>query len=147
MQRRTVLAGAAIALAGCNRGDSEADDSQQGGARRVGPTPDDSELPEVRGDWLEAESDSDLEVSDHVFHYTGERTQPFVVTGTVVQSSGERATVEVSVTFLEEDGTVIQESYDLVRDLESGQEAEFTVRYAGDDPKRVDDYELIAEIQ
>lgn len=42
MQRRTVIAGAAIMLAGCNRGGSEPDDSQQGGARRVGPTPDES---------------------------------------------------------------------------------------------------------
>lgn len=147
MQRRPLLAGAAIALAGCNRGDSEPDDPDQGGARRVGPTPDESELPEVRGDWLEAESDSDLEVSDHLFHYTGKRTQPFVVDGTVVQSSGARVTVKVSVDFLDEDGTVIYENYDLVRDLESGQEAEFTVQFEGDDPKKVDNYELIAEIQ
>lgn len=147
MQRRTVLAGAAIALAGCNGGDSESDDSPQGGARRVGPTPDESELPEVRGDWLEAESDSDIEVSDHIFHYTGKRTQPFVVDGTVIQSSGERATVRVSVDFLAEDGTVIYENYDLVMDLESEQEAEFTVQFEGDDPKQVNNYEVIAEIQ
>lgn len=146
MQRRTVLAGVAMALAGCNRGDSESD-SPQGGGRRVGPTPDESELPEVRGDWLDAKSDDDLEVSDHLFHYTGERTQPFVVSGTVVQSSGAPATVKVSVDFLDADGTVIDENYDLVRDLESGQAAEFAVQFEGDDPEQVDNYELIAEIQ
>lgn len=146
MRRRTVLAGAAIVLAGCNRGGSEPDDSQ-GGARRVGPTPDESELPEFRGEWLEAESDNGLEVSDHRFHYTGERTQPFVVDGTVVQSSGQPVTVRVSVTFLDADGMAIHENYDLVRDLESGQEAEFSVEFEGEDPEQVENYELIAEIQ
>lgn len=53
----------------------------------------------------------------------------------------------MSVTFFDEDGTVIHENNDLVRNLESSQEAEFTVQYEGDDAKQVDDYELIAEIQ
>lgn len=142
MQRRTVLAGAAIALAGCSSGDSEPD-----GAEPVGTKPGDSVPPEVRGTWLEAESDGDVEVTDHGYRYTGVRTQPWVVSGTVVQSSGARATVKVSVTFLDEDGTAIGSNYDLVRELESDQAAEFTVQYEGDDPRGVDDYELRAEIQ
>lgn len=142
MQRRTVLAGVVVALAGCSGGDSE-----PGGAQPVGTKPGDSEPPEVRGDWLEAKSDSDVEVTDHVYHYTGERRRPWVVSGTVVQSSGERATVEVSVDFLDADGAVIYESYDHVVDMESGQKGEFSVQFEGDDPRRVNDYELIAEIR
>lgn len=142
MQRRAVLVGAGVVIAGCNRGDSE-----PGGAKPVGTKPGDSEPPEVRGDWLEAKSDSDVEVTDHVYHYTGERRRPWVVSGTVVQSSGERATVKVSVDFLDKDGTVIHDNYDLVMDLESDQEGEFSVQYEGDDPRLVDDYELIAEIR
>ena len=69
------------------------------------------------------------------------------MTGIVANESGDRADIRTSVNFIEEAGTVIDESYTLLTDIASSQSAEFTVRFPGDDVDRVDTYGLILDLR
>lgn len=84
-------------------------------------------------------------MSDHRFTNTGETTQPYAVTGTLWHSTGNRETVVARVHFLDSNDTVIQDNVDKISNLSSQQDAEFIVRYPGDDPERVESYEQIVD--
>ncbi|WP_143420901.1 FxLYD domain-containing protein [Halorubrum halodurans] len=102
---------------------------------------------DVDSEFLEDQSDSDGELADHAFEYVGESTQPWAVVGTASHTRGERADLQVSVNFIDEDNTIIRDSYDLITDVASDQSAEFIVEYAGDDPERVSEYEIVVDVR
>lgn len=174
MDRRTYVAlgtTALTTLSGCvsvgmgegdesestNDGDENgADGDGDGGSQAASPDEDDSdaetadgEPPDlnVEGEHLEGESDSDAELTEHAFEYVGESTQPWAVVGTASHTREERADLQVSVNFIDEDNTIIRDSYDLITDVAGNQSAEFIVEYAGDDPERVSEYEIVVDVR
>lgn len=100
----------------------------------------------VEGEFLSNESDPSANLENHRFENTNSTTSPWAVTGTVSQSSGERANIQVSVNFVDEDGVVISDSYDLLTSIANEQLAQFIVRYTGDDPTLVASYEIFVEV-
>jgi hypothetical protein len=106
----------------------------------------DTEGSYVEGEFLSSESDSVANLESHRFENTQRTTSPWAVVGTVSQSSGKRANIQVSVNFIDANNIVISDTYDLLTKIASDQKAEFIVRYSGDDPDQVDSYEIYVEV-
>ncbi|ELZ09281.1 hypothetical protein C479_10685 [Halovivax asiaticus JCM 14624] len=129
MQRRTflALAGASIpaTLAGCT--ENESSDRQSG---------DDS----GSGD-----GDGPVQFVDHEWYNSG--AYEAGVTGQLENVSGDTLSyVEVSVYFLDEEGTQFEEGLDNTSELADGRTWEFDAMFLGDEPDRVDDYEIEWEV-
>lgn len=85
---------------------------------------------------------SDLEILDHELY---EDDFSAGVEGTVRNNSDEEMSyVEVQAVFLDEEGTQIGDSIDNVNDLAADREWEFDCMFLGDDPGRIDSYEIEA---
>jgi len=133
MRRRTYL----IALAGCLSGISGC--SGGGGSGDSGPQA-------TEGEYIDSESDPNIAVKEHTFRNTERTTLPWAVTGVVTHTTSQRETIQVSVNFLDGDDVVVADNYDLLTDIRGNQPAEFAVRYPGDEPGRVTNYELVVTI-
>ncbi|OYR58627.1 hypothetical protein DJ70_02560 [Halorubrum halodurans] len=148
MNRRSCLYLGTAALAGLSgcMSVSVGEESSEASGDEEGASDDIPQL-DVDSEFLEDQSDSDGELADHAFEYVGESTQPWAVVGTASHTRGERADLQVSVNFIDEDNTIIRDSYDLITDVASDQSAEFIVEYAGDDPERVSEYEIVVDVR
>jgi|GEM_PF-3455893 len=141
MNRRSVLAAGAgtvstLLLAGCtsddetgredgnaNGGDGSGDGSGSGGGNDGG---------------------SSVEILDHEWY---EEQYSSGVKGTVENVSDEELSyVEVSAYFLDSEGTQIGDGLDNFTDLAPGRKAEFDCVFLGDDPSRVEEYEVEASV-
>ena len=137
MKRRQYLrtAGASISvplIAGCS-GDNETDsdsgdpDGNDGGGG--GSDGDDNEEP-------------DLEILNHEFY---EEAYSAGVKGTAQNNTdSELSYAEIEVVFLDSEGTQIEDGMDNVNELAAGRKWEFDCMFLGDDPSRVDSYEIEA---
>lgn len=163
MRRRTylTLAGTTLtaALAGCTE---ESDERESGGTDGSDNTETDTEPEDDNtDDDSETETDSEggedetaddgsgdgddsddpVEILEHEWYNNGQFDVG--VTGQVENISGEELTyVGVEVYFLDEEGVQFEEGLDNTTDLADGRIWEFDAGYLGDDPQRVDEYEI-----
>jgi len=140
--RRAFLGTAATAvglgLTGCSEDDTgDADD---------GDANDDEEEPEDTGDDSTGDDGNgdtgqpDIEILEHSF-YQEEFSSG--VRGTAVNNTdSELSYVEANATFLDANGTQIGEGLDNVSDLAAGREWEFDCMFLGEDPSRIEEYEI-----
>lgn len=138
--RRAFLGTAATAvglgLAGCSEDDTG--DADGGDAND-----DEDETDDENGDAGSGGGDTgqpDIEILDHSF-YQEEFTSG--VRGTAVNNTdSELSYVEANARFLDANGTQIGEGLDNVSDLAAGREWEFDCMFLGDDPSRIEEYEV-----
>lgn len=139
MDRRAFLASAAscigIALAGCT--------SDSGDTQREQGQPGDDGSSDGGSSTGEDESggDNPVELLSHEWYNRGQFDTG--VTGQVENVSDSELTyVEVSATFMDSEGVQFEESLANVSDLAAGRVWEFEAMFLGDDPSRVDTYEV-----
>jgi hypothetical protein len=133
----------ALALAGCSESDSgdssggNVDNSNSGNGNSSGGGSN-------SGNGNSGNSDGgdqpDVEILNDEFY---EEQFQAGVRGTAVNNTdSELSYVEATATFLDSEGTQIGEGLDNVSDLAAGREWEFDCLYTGQDPERVDSYEV-----
>lgn len=157
MNRRKLLlsSGAALTatLAGCssddtsNRetGNTDETDSEDNSERETGDSSTDTSSnssSDGNGNSSEGESEEQLvELLEHEWYNDGDFNSG--VQGQVENVSGETlGYVEVSVYFLDSEGVQISEGLDNTSDLAAGRVWEFDAMFTGDDPSRVENYEI-----
>lgn len=136
MRRREsiLLVGAAITgtIAGCT--EEESTGRQQGSADTAG---------EGSNDSSGGNGNSPLAIRSHEWYNEGEFDAG--VRGQVANQAGETLDyVEVEVYFIDADSVQFEESLDNTEDLAEGRVWEFDAMFLGDDPSRVDSYEIEA---
>lgn len=146
MQRRKMLAATAgtvstLLLAGCSSEDET--ERQEGDAGNGGGTTSGGDS--GSGDTQNTtQSGSAVEILNHEWY---EEDFSAGVQGTLENTTDEElAYVEVSVYFLDSDGTQIEEGLDNFSELAAGRTAEFECMFLGDDASRVEEYEIEASV-
>ena len=156
MRRRTLLAtlgtASTIAIAGCS---SEESERQEGSTNEESSDDGSSDDGSSESDNTESGSANDNSGSDepeqlvnlveHEFYNEGQFDVG--VEGVVENvSDQELSYVEVSVYFLDSEGTQIEEGLDNTSDLAAGRRWEFDATYLGDEADRIDSYEIETEV-
>lgn len=146
MRRRNFMAvigsTSTIAIAGCSSQESE---RQEGSTDDGGSSDDGSSETESGSADDGSEQEQLVELLDHELYNEGQFD--IGVSGRLENVSGEELSyVEVSVYFLDSEGTQIEEGLDNTSDLAAGRVWEFDATYLGDEADRIDTYEIETEV-
>jgi len=138
-----------ILLAGCSSDETEREDGDAGNGGDSGGGGDSTTADSGGSGGGDANqttqsSGNSVEILNHEWY---EEDFSAGVRGTIENTTDEELSyVEISVYFLDSDGTQIGEGLDNFSDLAGGRTAEFDAMYVDDDPSRVEEYEIEAEV-
>ena len=148
VNRRKVLLSSGVALttalAGCGESESNRETGDPDGNGNENGNEDDTGTDNSDTGSTEDGSNEEeqlVELLNHEWYNDGQYSSG--VTGQVENVSGETLDyVEVAVYFMDEDGVQFEESYANTSELAADRVWEFDAMFLGDDPQRVDEYEV-----